>query len=53
MFFVIAVVSFCAAVLRWLWPSRTPEPAMRRGWTVRSVRWLSEPFWARPTPAPR
>jgi hypothetical protein len=47
MFFVVAVVSFFAAVLRWIWPSRTPEPA-RRHWTTRSLRWLSEPFWARP-----
>jgi hypothetical protein len=52
MFFAIAVVSFCAAVLRWLWPSRRSEPQIaRRHWTVRSVRWLSEPFWARPTSA--
>jgi hypothetical protein len=52
MFFVIAVVSFCAAVLRWLWPSRAPEPQSARGhWSVRSLRWLSEPFWARPTAA--
>lgn len=54
MFLVIAVVSFCAAVLRWLWPSRTPEPQVRRRhWTIRSLRWLSEPFWARPTSAAR
>jgi hypothetical protein len=52
MFFVIAVVSFCAAVLRWLWPSRAAEPQARRShWVVRSVRWMSEPFWARPTSA--
>jgi hypothetical protein len=54
MFFVIAVVSFCAAVLRWLWPSRSSEPQVRRRhWTIRSLRWLSEPFWARPTTAAR
>jgi hypothetical protein len=53
-FFVIAVVSFCAAVLRWLWPSRRTEPqAPRRHWAVRSVRWMSEPFWARPAAAAR
>lgn len=53
-FFVIAVVSFCAAVLRWLWPSRSAEPGTpRRHWTIRSIRWMSEPFWARPTPASR
>jgi hypothetical protein len=48
MFFVIAVVSFCAAVLRWLWPSRraAPEPT-RGGWFLRSSRWMFEPFWAR------
>ncbi len=49
MFFVIAVASFCAAVLRWLWPSRMPEPQARRsGWLMRSSRWLFSPFWARP-----
>jgi hypothetical protein len=49
LFFVIAVVSFCAAVLRWLWPSRRPEPqAPRRNWTLRTVRWISEPLWSRP-----
>jgi hypothetical protein len=53
MFFVIAAVSFCAAVLRWLWPSRSPEPQARRGWFVRSARFLLEPFWARPTSAAR
>lgn len=54
MFFVIAAVSFCAAVLRWLWPSRTPEPRdPRRHWSIRSIRWMSEPFWARPTSASR
>ncbi len=53
-FFVIAVVSFCAAVLRWLWPSRRTEPqAPRRHWAVRSLRWMSEPFWARPAAAAR
>jgi hypothetical protein len=53
-FFAIAVVSFCAAVLRWLWPSRTPEPqAARRHWTIRSVWWLSEPLWARPASTAR
>lgn len=47
-FFVIAVVSFFAAVLRWLWPSRSAAPQTpRRHWTIRSVRWLSEPLWAR------
>ncbi len=55
MFFVIAVVSFCAAVLRWLWPSRRPErqASRRGGWAIRSVRWLSEPLWARSAPATR
>lgn len=53
LFFVIAVVSFFAAVLRWLWPSRRAEVQPRRHWSIRSVRWLSEPFWARPTSAPR
>lgn len=54
LFFAVAVVSFCAAVLRWLWPSRRPEPQPARGhWVVRSVRWMSEPFWARPTSASR
>ncbi len=49
-FFMIAVVSFCAAVLRWLWPSRRPEPqAVRGGFFRRSARFLLEPFWARPT----
>jgi hypothetical protein len=52
MFFVIAVVSFCAAVLRWLWPSRSAAPqAPRRHWAIRALRWLSEPFWARPASA--
>ena len=47
-FFIIAVVSFCATVLRWLWPSRSAAiQAPRRHWTIRSVRWLSEPLWAR------
>jgi hypothetical protein len=54
LFFVIAVVSFCAAVLRWLWPSRRPEPqASRHGWTIRILRWISEPLWSRPAPAIR
>lgn len=54
MFFVIAAASFCAAVLRWLWPSRRAEPqAPRRHWSIRSIRWMSEPFWARPTSAAR
>jgi hypothetical protein len=54
MFFVIAAVSFCAAVLRWLWPSRSPEPQVSRGrWTIRSLRWMTEPFWARLTSASR
>jgi len=55
MFFVIAVVSFVSAVLRWLWPSRRPEPqaASPRGWIARSARFLFEPFWARPTSAAR
>ena len=55
MFFVIAVVSFGAAVLRWLWPSSWPEPqaAARRGWLTRAMRFLLEPFWARPTSAAR
>lgn len=54
MFFVIAAVSFCAAVLRWLWPSsRSPEPQARGHWTIRSIRWVTEPFWARPTSASR
>lgn len=48
MFFVIAAVSFCAAVLRWLWPSRTPVPQANRGWLLRGARSLFEPFWARP-----
>lgn len=49
MFFVIAAVSFCAAVLRWLWPSRTPAPqASRGGWLLRGTRSLFEPFWALP-----
>jgi len=46
LFFVIAVVSFCAAVLRWLWPSRRPEPVTRGGLVVRSARYLLEPFRA-------
>lgn len=46
LFFVIAVVSFCAAVLRWLWPSRRPEPVARRGWVMGSARFLLEPFRA-------
>lgn len=54
MFFVIAAVSFCAAVLRWLWPSRAPEPRVSRpGLFRRSARFLLEPFWARPTPTIR
>lgn len=55
MFFVIAVVSFFAAVLRWFWPSsRAAEPKPSRGrWVVRSIRWMSEPLWARPTSASR
>ena len=55
MFFAIAVISFGAAVLRWLWPSRWPEPqaTARRGWLTRSARFLLEPFWARPTSAAR
>lgn len=54
MFFVIAAVSFCAAVLRWLWPSsRAPEPQTRGHWTFRSIRWMTEPFWARTTSASR
>jgi hypothetical protein len=48
-FFMIAVVSLCAAVLRFLWPSRsTASPAPRRHWTLRFTRFLLEPFWARP-----
>ncbi len=51
-FFMIAVVSFCAAVLRWLWPSRRPEPqTSRRGLLARAVRSLLEPFRAPPAPA--
>ncbi len=51
-FFMIAAVSFCAAVLRWLWPSRRPEPqAVRGGWLGRFARFLLEPFWARPVPS--
>ena len=53
MFFVIAVVSFFAAVLRWLWPSRYPEQTARRGWFMRSARFLLEPFWARSSPVAR
>jgi hypothetical protein len=54
LFFVIAVVSFCAAVLRWLWPSPKRESAApRRHWTMRFSRFLLEPFWARPAPAAR
>jgi len=54
MFFVIAAVSFFAAVLRWLWPSSSPEPQVsRRHWTPRSIRWMTEPFWARMTSASR
>jgi hypothetical protein len=52
-FFVIAAVCFFAALLRWLWPSRNAEPQQRRHWTIRSIRWMSEPFWARPTSASR
>ncbi len=53
-FFAIAMVSFVAAVLRWLWPSRTAEPAAaRRHWSIRSIRRMSEPFWARPNSAAR
>lgn len=48
LFFVIAVVSFCAAVLRWLWPSARPEPAARGGWLMRFARFLLEPFRAQP-----
>lgn len=49
MFFVIAAVSFCAAVLRWLWPSRATAPQTSRGgWLLRGTRSLFEPFWARP-----
>lgn len=48
LFFVIAAVSFAGALLRWLWPSRAAEPQpVRSGWAVRSVRWLTEPLWAR------
>jgi hypothetical protein len=50
MFFLIAVVSFCAAVLRWLWPSARAEPAVRGGWPMRSARFLLEPFRATPAP---
>jgi hypothetical protein len=54
LFFVIAVVSFCAAVLRWLWPSRrTQSQPPRRHWAIRFSRFLLEPFWARPAPAAR
>lgn len=49
LFFVIAVVSFCAAVLRWLWPSPRPEAATRSGWARRSARFLFSPFRA-PSP---
>jgi hypothetical protein len=52
--FVIAAVSFVAAVLRWLWPSRTLEPQARHShWAIRSLRWMSEPFWAQPSSASR
>jgi hypothetical protein len=54
LFFMIAVVSFCTAVLRWLWPSPKREShAPRRHWTLRVSSFLLEPFWARPTPATR
>lgn len=53
LFFVIAAVSFCAAVLRWLWPSARPEPAARGGWLMRFVRFLLEPFRAQPAPTVR
>lgn len=52
-FFVVAVVSFIAAVLRWMWPGRWLKPATapRRGWLGGFVRYLLEPFRVRPTPS--